>query len=103
MIRNVGDGNPAETSFYLERDKFEETLFDWRTWRLAGKAGRLGLSLISAAVQQAAIRWVDSHLWLLERSLPWINQVDYCNDPNVISSQQLAAQLTVSLKPYAGR
>lgn len=63
----------------------------------------MGLSLISAAVQQSATRWVDSHLWLLERSLPWINQADYvANDLSVISSQQLAAQLTVALKPYAG-
>jgi hypothetical protein len=62
----------------------------------------MGLSLISAAVQQSATRWVDSHLWLLERSLPWINQADYANDFSVISSQQLAAQLTVALKPYAG-
>ncbi len=62
----------------------------------------MGLSLISAAVQQSATRWVDSHLWLLERSLPWINQADYSNDFSVISSQQLAAQLTVALKPYAG-
>lgn len=63
----------------------------------------MGLSLISAAVQQSATRWVDSHLWLLERSLPWINQADYvANDLSVISSQQLAAQLTLALKPYAG-
>ena len=88
---------------HLERDSFEKTIFDWSTWRLAAKAGRLGLSLISAAVQQSAARWVGSHLWLLERSLPWINQVDYSHHLGLISAQQLAAQLTVALKPYAGR
>ncbi|KZS13781.1 putative WD repeat-containing protein 18 [Daphnia magna] len=92
----------GETSIYLERDLFEETLFDWRTWRMAARAGRLGLSLISASVQQSSIRWIDSHLWLLERSLPWISQVD-CNDCGVIALQQLASQLIVALKPYADK
>lgn len=68
---------------------------------MAARAGRLGLSLISASVQQSSIRWIDSHLWLLERSLPWISQVD-CNDCGVIALQQLASQLIVALKPYAG-
>ena len=86
----------------VEREKFEETLFDWRTWKLAAQAGQLGLNLISAAVQQSAIRWIDSHLWLLERSLPWINQAD-CNEEGSLAFQHLAAQLTVALKPYAGK
>lgn len=85
----------------LERGKVEETLFDWRTWRLVAEAGRLALQLLSSSVRQSAVRWIDSHLWLLERSLPWINQAD-CDQHDELTAHHLAAQMSVSLKPYAG-
>lgn len=91
----------GQQSLLLERGKVEETLFDWPTWRLVAQAGRLALQLLSSAVRQSAIRWLDSHLWLLERSLPWINQAD-CDQEDELTAQHLAAQMAVSLKPYAG-
>ena len=86
----------------LERDAVESTLFDWRTWRLAACAGQLGLQLISEAVRQAATKWIGSHLWLLERSLHWINEVLY-NENGRLDAHHLAAQLIVALKPYTGK
>lgn len=100
LLKNILPVHPGEST--LERDKFEETLFDWRTWKLAAQAGQLGLNLISAAVQHSSTRWIDSHLWLLERSLSWINQADCNEEGGALAFQHLAAQLAVALKPYAG-
>lgn len=92
----------GDSDLSLERGKVEEILFNWNTWRLIARAGHLGLQLVSAAVRLAAVRWVDSHIWLLERNLPWINQADGDRQHEHLMPQHLAAQMAVALKPYAG-
>lgn len=92
----------------LERERVEETLFDWRTWRLAASEPA-GLRLLWAAIRQATARWVDSQLWLVERNAAWINQAEPGDStplnaaaPTAGLVEHLAAQLVVALKPFAG-
>lgn len=100
---------PGDASAPLERERIEETLFDWRTWQLAAGSG-VGLHLLWAAVRHAAARWIDSQLWLVERNLPWIGQVEPADamikrgtsSPAAGLVEHLAAQLAVALRPFAG-
>ena len=84
----------------------EDTLFDWTTWQLAAEEAT-SLHLVWSSIRQAAARWVDSQLWLVERNLPWINQSELTAGSNGETAdstlvQHLAAQLAVALKPFAG-